>query len=110
DAMSGRISVERRYQVEELRLARVGRQRVQPARHADFLAGFPLVPDINLAGRVVADQYRRQARAGSVLLGKGGYLCGNLRLHGLSELLPLNYPPPPLSSVHFSLPLVPLYR
>ena len=63
DAVDRRVGVEAGDQVEELLLRRLRRQLVQPAGHADALAGLALVADVDLAGGVVRRPARRPGRA-----------------------------------------------
>ena len=59
---------------------------MQPAGHADLLAGLALVADVDLAGGIVADQHRGQAGPDAVRAQQLRRLGGDLRLHRLRQL------------------------
>ena len=62
EAVDGRIGVEGLDGVEQIGLGHVGRQSADLAAHAGLAAGVLLAADVDLAGRILADQDDRQPR------------------------------------------------
>ena len=87
--MDRRVGVEPGDQVQELTQAGVSWKFVQPAGHADLFARLALAADIDLAGRVVADQDRGQPRPDAVGLDKFPDGGGRFFLHRLSKFFPV---------------------
>jgi hypothetical protein len=78
DAVDVRIVVEAVDQVGQGLLGGVGRQVVGLGNKADLFTVFTLVRDINLGGRIAADQDHREPRRAQALLATLGDTFGDL--------------------------------
>jgi hypothetical protein len=77
-AVDGRVVVEAIDQIGQRFLSGVGGQVVGLGEEADLFTVFTLVRDINLRGRIAADQDHREAGSAQALLATLGNSLGDL--------------------------------
>ncbi len=79
------VRIEPRHQVEQFASHGFSGQPVGQAPHAGLLAGFLLVPDVDLAARIFADQDRGETGNWPPLAGELSHLVGDLRANVLGK-------------------------